>query len=65
MLAQSGDLFDIWGMIPNGTVPKDHGNAGNGTYIVEVGKRTGMMVLFYLNSTNLQRHTWKIFKKLI
>ena len=41
MMAQSGDFFDIWGMVDAGNAPENHGNAGNGTYIVQIGKREG------------------------
>ena len=41
MLAQSGDFFDIWGMVAAGSAPESHGNAGTGTYIVQIGQRDG------------------------
>ena len=41
MLAQSGDFFDIWGMVDAGNAPENHGNAGTGTYIIEIGQREG------------------------
>ena len=41
MLAQSGDFFDIWGMVNAGSAPENHGNAGTGTYIVQIGQRVG------------------------
>ena len=42
MLAQSGDFFDIWGMVDAGMAPENHGNAGTGTYIVQIGQREGL-----------------------
>ena len=41
MLVQSGDFFDIWGMVDAGSAPENHGNAGNGTYIIQIGTREG------------------------
>ena len=49
MLAQSGDFFDIWGMVDAGSAPENHGNAGNGTYIVQIGTREGKYHLIQTN----------------